>query len=55
MLGWIDALLGTFSSSSNVGLLSGVYSLAILIPSLTVTVRRLHDIDCTGCARAGGY
>jgi uncharacterized membrane protein YhaH (DUF805 family) len=39
---------GTFSSSSNVGLLNGVYSLAVLIPSLAVTVRKLHDIDRTG-------
>jgi uncharacterized membrane protein YhaH (DUF805 family) len=30
------------------GLLSGLYSLAILIPSLAVTVRRLHDTDRTG-------
>jgi uncharacterized membrane protein YhaH (DUF805 family) len=48
VLASIDALLGTFSSSSNIGLLSGIYSLAILIPSLAVTVRRLHDIDRSG-------
>ncbi len=48
VLGLIDALLGTFSSSSNIGLLSGIYSLAVLIPTLALTVRRLHDIDRTG-------
>jgi uncharacterized membrane protein YhaH (DUF805 family) len=48
VLAGIDALLGTFSSASNIGLLSGIYSLAVLIPSLAVTVRRLHDIDRTG-------
>ena len=48
VLAGIDALLGTFSSSSNIGLLSGIYSLAILIPSLAVTVRSLHDIDRSG-------
>jgi uncharacterized membrane protein YhaH (DUF805 family) len=48
VLAGIDALLGTFSSSSNIGLLSGIYGLAILIPSLAVTVRRLHDTDRTG-------
>jgi uncharacterized membrane protein YhaH (DUF805 family) len=48
VLAAIDALLGTFSSSSNIGLLSGIYSLAVLIPTLSVTVRRLHDIDRTG-------
>ena len=46
--GGIDALLGTSSSLSNIGLLSGIYSLVVLIPSLAVTVRRLHDIDRTG-------
>ena len=48
VLSAIDALLGTFSSSTNVGLLSGIYGLAIIIPSIAVSVRRLHDIDRTG-------
>jgi uncharacterized membrane protein YhaH (DUF805 family) len=44
----IDALLGTYNFVQGVGLLSGIYSLAVIIPSLAVTVRRLHDIDRTG-------
>ena len=44
----IDARLGTLSSSTNVGLLGGIYGLAIIIPSIAVSVRRLHDIDRTG-------
>jgi uncharacterized membrane protein YhaH (DUF805 family) len=48
VLALIDMLLGTFSAVSNIGLLSGIYSLAVLIPTLAVTVRRLHDIDRTG-------
>ena len=48
VLSAIDALLGTFSSSTNVGLLSGIYALAIIVPSIAVSVRRLHDIDRTG-------
>jgi uncharacterized membrane protein YhaH (DUF805 family) len=48
VLGWIDALLGTRGSYAGAGLLSGIYSLAVLIPSLAVTVRRLHDIDRSG-------
>lgn len=44
----IDVVVGTFSSSSGIGLLSGIYSLAVLIPSIAVSVRRLHDIDRTG-------
>lgn len=30
------------------GLLSSIFSLATLLPSVAVTVRRLHDIDRTG-------
>jgi uncharacterized membrane protein YhaH (DUF805 family) len=30
------------------GILSGLYSLALLIPSIAVTVRRLHDTGRTG-------
>jgi uncharacterized membrane protein YhaH (DUF805 family) len=44
----IDIVVGTFSSSLGIGLLSGIYSLAVLIPSIAVSVRRLHDIDRTG-------
>lgn len=48
ILAFIDALLGTFSQETGVGLLSGVYSLAVLIPSIAVAVRRLHDTDRVG-------
>jgi uncharacterized membrane protein YhaH (DUF805 family) len=49
VLGAIDGLLlGTLDSGMGVGLLSGIYSLAVLIPTLAVTVRRLHDIDRSG-------
>jgi uncharacterized membrane protein YhaH (DUF805 family) len=48
VLALIDILLGTFSAAGNIGLLSSIYSLAVLIPTLAVIVRRLHDIDRTG-------
>jgi uncharacterized membrane protein YhaH (DUF805 family) len=49
VLAGIDGLLfGTLDSGMGVGLLSGIYGLAILIPSLAVSVRRLHDIDRSG-------
>ena len=48
VLGLMDRLLSTYSPAWNVGLLSGIYGLAILVPSLAVTVRKLHDIDRTG-------
>ena len=41
-IGIIDGILGTN------GALSGLYSLAVLIPSLAVLVRRLHDTDRSG-------
>ena len=48
VLSLIDTLLGTYNIVSGVGLLSGIYSLAVLIPTLALWVRRLHDIDRTG-------
>ena len=39
----VDALLGWFNSELGIGVLSGIYTLALMIPSLSVTVRRLHD------------
>jgi uncharacterized membrane protein YhaH (DUF805 family) len=48
VLSLIDRLIGTFSGTANLGILSGIYSLAVVIPTLAVTVRRLHDIDRTG-------
>ncbi|MCC5885858.1 MAG: DUF805 domain-containing protein [Gammaproteobacteria bacterium] len=41
LLGIVDALIGT-------PILAPLYSLAVLIPSIAVTVRRLHDIDYVG-------
>ena len=38
VLSLIDRLIGTFSGTSNIGLLSGIYALAVLIPTLAVTI-----------------
>ena len=43
----LDIMLGT-SDSNGTGLLSGIYSLAVFIPTLAVSVRRLHDIGKKG-------
>jgi len=48
VLAAIDALLGTFSSASGLGLLSGSYVLATLVPIVALSVRRLHDTDRSG-------
>jgi uncharacterized membrane protein YhaH (DUF805 family) len=44
----IDMSAGLYDVVADIGLLSGLYSLAVLLPSIAVTVRRLHDIDRTG-------
>lgn len=48
VLGFIDAMVGSFSAEAGVGLLVGIYSLAFLIPALAVSVRRLHDTERSG-------
>lgn len=47
-LSFVDYFLGLFDAVTEVGLLSGAFSLAVLIPSIAVAVRRLHDISRTG-------
>ena len=44
----IDNMLGTLDKDAGMGLISGIYALAVLIPGLAVAVRRLHDSDRTG-------
>lgn len=44
----LDIVLGTYSKASGIGLLDGIYGLAILIPCIAVTVRRLHDTGRSG-------
>jgi uncharacterized membrane protein YhaH (DUF805 family) len=39
---------GGMSNPMGLGVLSGLYSLAVFVPSLAVSVRRLHDTDRSG-------
>jgi len=48
VLGAIDGVTGLFSPDAGIGLLSGLYSLAVLIPSIAVSARRLHDTNRSG-------
>ena len=48
VLGVLDVMLGTASKGTGIGLLSGIYTLAVIIPALAVTVRRLHDTSRSG-------
>ena len=43
-----DVVLGTYSAAASIGILSGIYTLAVLIPGIAVTVRRLHDTGRSG-------
>jgi uncharacterized membrane protein YhaH (DUF805 family) len=47
-LGFVDGVMGLYDDEAGVGLLSGLFYLALLIPSLAVSVRRLHDTGRTG-------
>jgi uncharacterized membrane protein YhaH (DUF805 family) len=48
LLTLLDSILGLKLGASNSGVLSGLYNLAMFIPSLAVSVRRLHDIGKSG-------
>jgi uncharacterized membrane protein YhaH (DUF805 family) len=43
----LDGIIGT-RGEGGVGMIHALYSLFVLVPSLAVTVRRLHDTDKSG-------
>lgn len=47
-LSLIDKATGSFDAETGMGLLGGLLSLALLIPSIAVSVRRLHDTGRSG-------
>ena len=44
----IDISIGTYNADAGTGLLHSMYVLCILLPSIAVAVRRLHDIGKSG-------
>ena len=46
-LGIVDGVAGTLASNGQ-GLIGGIYSLAVFIPSIAVGARRLHDVGKSG-------
>lgn len=44
----ISCAIAAVEYAGNSSILSGIFALATLLPSLAVTVRRLHDIGRTG-------
>jgi uncharacterized membrane protein YhaH (DUF805 family) len=47
-LTFIDFSTGLYDVEYEIGFLSSLYSLAVLVPSIAVTIRRLHDTSRTG-------
>lgn len=43
ILGFVDGATGMYSPETGIGTLGLIYTLAVLIPGIAVTVRRLHD------------
>ena len=48
ILGFIDGATGMYDPVSGYGTISGIYSLAVLIPTIAVAVRRMHDVGKSG-------
>lgn len=48
VLGIVDGILGLRIGEASIGTLGLIYSLAVLLPCLGVSVRRLHDTDRSG-------
>lgn len=48
VLSVVDTVVGIFSLGNSIGALTGLYWLVVLVPSVAVTVRRLHDTDRSG-------
>lgn len=44
----ISWILGNLAGQDTASLVSGLYSLAVLLPSLAVSARRMHDIGKSG-------
>jgi len=44
----VDAATGSFSADAGIGILGSIYALAVLIPTIAVGVRRLHDTNRSG-------
>jgi uncharacterized membrane protein YhaH (DUF805 family) len=45
---FVDMALGTYDPQNGVGLLSGIFSLLVIIPAILVYIKRWHDRDKSG-------
>ncbi len=44
----VDTMVGLLNAATGIGILGGLFALAMLIPGISVAVRRLHDTDRSG-------
>ena len=44
----VDGVTGTFSREEGMGFLSSIYSVAVILPGIGVSIRRLHDTGQSG-------
>jgi uncharacterized membrane protein YhaH (DUF805 family) len=44
----VDSMAGTFDQETGFGLFGALYALAVFLPGLAITVRRLHDTSRSG-------
>tara|TARA_B110000881_G_C18546889_1_gene501735 strand:+ start:360 stop:737 length:378 start_codon:yes stop_codon:yes gene_type:complete len=45
LLGIFDGALGTVDAELGLGVLGAIYAVATIIPNLSITFRRLHDVN----------
>ena len=55
VLAFVDVLFGAFSDMAGLGLLSGLFVLGMVVPSLALGVRRLHDVGRSGWWLLAGF
>ena len=48
ILGFIDGLTGMYNPAIGLGVLGAIYTLAVILPGIGVTIRRLHDTGKSG-------
>jgi uncharacterized membrane protein YhaH (DUF805 family) len=48
VLSVVDVLVGTYNATAGIGVLTGIYALAVFLPGVGVSIRRLHDTGRSG-------
>jgi hypothetical protein len=52
VLSFVDRVIGIYDPNTGVGILSGLFALAFLIPAILVDIKRWHDQDKSGVVDA---